>query len=914
MRVIGDLPQWYNFPTTPPRDPSGTTLSGWQTNLANITIQNDIIQDFEYGGIGLVTINNLSDGNVIQNNKISNIVYVAVPTDTPCWDGIAIYLRSGVYANVTGNYISNVQTGIAFSAFYTNSALSSPNYAITNNTIYCYREGIFTDMLDATPFTVQNNSITGVTHPTYGLIANGISFISNTCKNLPPISGNTVQNCENGIFLWNSESNEVFQNNQLLNNVYGVHVSNWADWWDEDAGSGAYSTAILNNDTIQGSTGAGIFMEDPEVCQGFTNTLTVEGNTTITGGPVGTFDRRLAEYPDLFRKLPRVVQRTKHGLLYPGNERQSLYQHPDYPHMAKQHDQRYVLYENDVYAYTKSGSTWNETEWAWDIGGVTQFVSPSEIICTIPLVGGGSTVQTFTIGANGDLYLSTNGGAAVDTGCTPVALPDYTFPGDVMAQSVDINGSTGSQMTPATLAATENMIVNDLGRVWLTYPVAQVVNATVQAGVNTVTVPITLDALDNEKSVSFSLSYDPTVLSNPSVALGSFIAQYGPTLTKNTTQTASGKLGITVTMPTTGSQTTFLPGSVTQLVLVTFTVASESAFTSTTISFGDTPVARQITGSLPVTWQQGTVTVSYGYEADVTPTPTGKNNGTVNETDWVQVGRYVAGLDTLPNASEFQKADCAPASTLGDGVLSIADWVQAGRYAVGLDTVVHAGGPYQAVGTGSTSSMAAPAALTKTVTARKLSLGQSTLAVGEKGTVTISLNALGDENALGFGVKFDADVLQFVSAKLLNGNNSAILIVNSRKAADGTVGLALALSAGATFSKGPQGVVQLTFLGLARAPHGTPLSFCDQPITREIATVKADSSPRVMPAAWWTCSPAPARGDNPTVKNPVLTLAVPARVDTTIPAASYSCSCSYHGVAGSKCCRERERLQSPDRL
>jgi len=70
----------------------------------------------------------------------------------------------------------------------------------------------------------------------------------------------------------------------------------------------------------------------------------------------------------------------------------------------------------------------------------------------------------------------------------------------------------------------------------------------------------------------------------------------------------------------------------------------------------------------------------------------------VSITDWVEVGRFAAHLDIPMTPSEFQRADCAPRSTLGNGVLTVADWVQAGRYAVGLDPLTPAGGPTQGPG------------------------------------------------------------------------------------------------------------------------------------------------------------------------------------------------------------------------
>ena len=68
-------------------------------------------------------------------------------------------------------------------------------------------------------------------------------------------------------------------------------------------------------------------------------------------------------------------------------------------------------------------------------------------------------------------------------------------------------------------------------------------------------------------------------------------------------------------------------------------------------------------------------------------------NGTVSITDWVKVGRIVAGLDPAPTGVDFLKADCAPKSSLGNGTLSVTDWVQAGRYAAGLDPLTPVGGP-----------------------------------------------------------------------------------------------------------------------------------------------------------------------------------------------------------------------------
>ena len=80
-----------------------------------------------------------------------------------------------------------------------------------------------------------------------------------------------------------------------------------------------------------------------------------------------------------------------------------------------------------------------------------------------------------------------------------------------------------------------------------------------------------------------------------------------------------------------------------------------------------------------------------GLEADVAPRTDGDGSLLVN--DWVQVGRFVAGLDIPTPGLEFQRADCAPYAERGDAQLLVNDWVQAGRYVAGLDVPQPENGP-----------------------------------------------------------------------------------------------------------------------------------------------------------------------------------------------------------------------------
>src|SRR5262249_62179010 len=118
--------------------------------------------------------------------------------------------------------------------------------------------------------------------------------------------------------------------------------------------------------------------------------------------------------------------------------------------------------------------------------------------------------------------------------------------------------------------------------------------------------------------------------------------------------------------------------------------------TSAQVSFGDLPTHRQLSDpqakALPATYTPGIVTIlAANFESDVSPRPNGDKAVTI--TDWVQVGRYAARLDYPTNGNEYQRADCAPRGTLGDGAVTVADRGETGRYAEGPGPASGARGP-----------------------------------------------------------------------------------------------------------------------------------------------------------------------------------------------------------------------------
>ncbi|HMY76069.1 MAG TPA: choice-of-anchor D domain-containing protein, partial [Blastocatellia bacterium] len=367
-------------------------------------------------------------------------------------------------------------------------------------------------------------------------------------------------------------------------------------------------------------------------------------------------------------------------------------------------------------------------------------------------------------------------------------------------------------------------------------PTARTVRAVNASGApgGTVLVPVELVAQGNENALGFSLTFDPAILSNPQTALGS--GATNASLNVNGLQIAQGRLGVAISQP---SGQSFAAGT-RQLLVVTFNIAGNTQATSTNVGFGDLPISREVVdvaaAPLQTTYTGGTVTISTGYEADVAPRPNGSGNGTVTISDWVQVGRFVAGLDQADAGSEFQRTDVAPKDSKGNGALSIADWVQAGRYAAGLDPVVTAGGPIAPAQLRTTefellNPETSPPSAGVAQQARTLRIGNANIERGKQGAVAVELNAQGNENALGFSISFDSTQLQFVSAVLGSGAAGATLNVNNLQTANGRVGIALALPAGQNFAAGTRQLVTLTFAAAASGSGSNfTVGFGDAPI------------------------------------------------------------------------------------
>ncbi len=359
--------------------------------------------------------------------------------------------------------------------------------------------------------------------------------------------------------------------------------------------------------------------------------------------------------------------------------------------------------------------------------------------------------------------------------------------------------------------------------------------ATSTSGGVSVVVPINLIAQGTESGVGLSLDFDPSVLTFTGAALGSGAS--GGTLLVNTNQAASGRLGLGMALAT----GVFSPGAQ-DVFDVSFQVAFLTNATSTTLTFGNSPATEQVSDSgaepVPAVFLPGVVSISPALIAgDVSPRPNGDEVVTID--DWIQEGRFVAGLDIVSNGPEYQRADCAPRGAPSGGPITVADWVQVGRYAVGLDPVTPASGPTSPI-----SQMAIPKHPIKTSLPRLVSLAPLPQGAAAD-TVAVELAAQGDESALQFSVTFNPAMIQFVNASLGSGAQGGALIQNTNQAASGNVGFVVGLISPATFAAGPQQLIKLNFAPVGYS-NTTAIVFGDTPIPRQLV----DSASEVLPAAY----------------------------------------------------------------
>lgn len=481
--------------------------------------------------------------------------------------------------------------------------------------------------------------------------------------------------------------------------------------------------------------------------------------------------------------------------------------------------------------------------------GSTNSVAAALTVVSLPLITQQPQSQTV-------LSYSAAVFSVAATGTGPLAY-QWQKNGVNLVDNGNIIGSTSSNLVLASVslgdAGSYSVVVsspyaatNSIAAI-LTVPQTLVSLGTASAmSGSTVTVPVIMNALGVENTFLASVGYDPAKLVLKGVQLGQATA--GAYLEEVDNQTNNGYVGFAILL----NAGLTIPAGTQQVANVVFQTLPVTNNTTVNLTFGDIPTGRELVDnnldSLPALYQSGSVTLSPAeYEADVYPRTNGDSQ--VNIFDWLEVGRMVAGLDVPTNSDEFRRADCAPRNA-PDGVLTVADWVQAGRYALGLDPLTLVDPP----ATASVAAKAKPHGAQGAI--RILQVATVSAQRGQTVNVPVQLVCITNENAVGLTISYQTNQLKLLNVLLGSATTRGRLNINSNQ--PGKVGLALALSPGATLVPGTNQVALLQFTAGTNASGTASLTLDGSVIQLEVADLLANSLASASVNGAVTLPPQPA--------------------------------------------------------
>jgi len=127
----------------------------------------------------------------------------------------------------------------------------------------------------------------------------------------------------------------------------------------------------------------------------------------------------------------------------------------------------------------------------------------------------------------------------------------------------------------------------------------------------------------------------------------------------------------------------------------------------------------------------------------------------------------------------------------------------------------------------------------KGLNSRQLSVSSASLAQGQSITLSVYLEAQGNENAAGFTLAFDPTIFSYGGANLGGNAAGATLEINHNQVADGRLAFALALPIGTSFASGTKELVKVTLRASSSAAGVYPVALSDQPVLRQIVDAAA---------------------------------------------------------------------------
>ena len=342
-----------------------------------------------------------------------------------------------------------------------------------------------------------------------------------------------------------------------------------------------------------------------------------------------------------------------------------------------------------------------------------------------------------------------------------------------------------------------------------------------------VAVPVELISTGGESQVAFSVAFGSGI-----EWAGALAGADAPQALLQTVEDVPGAVGVTLLTP---AENPLGAGSK-RLATLQFLARQAGDYV---LHFQDEPLVREIAGGgSGIAWEDGRITVvAAGLEGDVYPCPGG--NGVVDDEDVHQALLCALGLAELPaDGQEFQRLDCAPIETCGDGRVDIADKVAIQRYAKGQEALKDACGP-----TNLADAVRLAAAAPRGTAPRSLALdAPAEVSRGDSFQVQVVLDAQGDERALAASLAFDSDVLAYQGLHVLGAATNGVFLPNVESAPEGAIAFGVTLAEADSFAAGDQPIAEITFQALEGS--GTIealLAFADAPAECQLAGTESES-------------------------------------------------------------------------
>ena len=244
--------------------------------------------------------------------------------------------------------------------------------------------------------------------------------------------------------------------------------------------------------------------------------------------------------------------------------------------------------------------------------------------------------------------------------------------------------------------------------------------------------------------------------------------------------------------------------------------------------------------------------IASGLYGDVAPRTTG--DGSLISNDVTIERLFVVGLQT-PNTDEMVRADCAPRSTHGDGILTAGDTIQVRRYVAGLDPQDQIAGTIEAQRSFGESAANVLTDSESRETGRSVRIVPAIKA--KKGAISFDIQMIrsGDEAAIGFTLDFDPTKLTHPRVALGAGMApGTVLTTNLTKSAEGRI--AILVDSDREFTSDE--IVSVTFDAAKGIDASSSLTFTDSMTHRGTSDVDGNMLPTRFVDGDVTISPGPS--------------------------------------------------------